>query len=146
MDWNRTIDTSSLLSDVYWAMGNVAQAQRMAFEGMVASEWAVNPRLLLRLVKTNLILGHHRVAAKYLRPLLQSYGYRAEAERLKRLVGNDEAVRADAELGPRYRCVAALDGLCSVHPVRNLLTLWSLTPIIPPLSNTYWAMHCFPKT
>ena len=131
MDWNRTIDTSSLLSDVYWAMGNVAQAQRMAFEGMVASEWAVNPRLLLRLVKTNLILGHHRVAAKYLRPLLQSYGYRAEAERLKRLVGNDEAVRADAELGPRYRCVAALDGLCSVHPVRNLLDIVESNPDYP---------------
>ena len=47
-----------LLSDIYYQMGNVALAQEMAFEGMIASERAVNPRLLLRLIQTNLIYGY----------------------------------------------------------------------------------------
>lgn len=131
VDWNRSHDTSSLLSDIYWAMGSVAQAQQMAFEGIISSEWAVNPRLQMRLVKTNLIYGQHRVAAKYLRPLLQSHAYREEAERLSRLVGNDEAVRADEELGPRYRCTQMLDGLCRVNPVQNLLDIVASNPDYP---------------
>lgn len=111
INWNRTCTVSSLLSDVYYAMGHIAQAQRMAFEGMVASEWGTNPRLLLRLVKTNLICGNHAVADKYIHLLEDTYAYRQEALALKKLAGNDSAVANDPELGDKRRCMVHTSGL-----------------------------------
>ena len=104
--WNRSTTASTLLSDVYYAMGNVALAQRMAFEGMISSEWTVNPRLLIRLVKTNLIYGNHAVAGKYIRMLEDTHAYREQALALKQFLNNDEAIDKDSELGFKRHCIA----------------------------------------
>lgn len=37
ISWNKTVNASMLLSDVYYQMGNLALSQEMAFEGMIAS-------------------------------------------------------------------------------------------------------------
>ena len=52
IDWDQSSTVSTLLSDLYYAMGHIALSQRYAFEGVVASEWEVNPYLFLRLIKT----------------------------------------------------------------------------------------------
>lgn len=115
--WNRSTTASALLSDVYYAMGNVALAQRMAFEGMISSEWTVNPRLLTRLVKTNLIFGNHAVAQKYINLLKDTHAYKKKALALKQFLYNDEAIDKDAELGFKRRCIAETDGLAEAEGV-----------------------------
>lgn len=115
--WNRSTTASSLLSDVYYAMGNVALAQRMAFEGVISSEWTVNPRLLVRLVETNLIYGNYAVARKYIRMLEDTHAYKERALALKRLLDDDEAVSKDPELGFKRRCIAQTDGLAQLEGV-----------------------------
>lgn len=115
--WNRSTTASALLSDVYYAMGNVALAQRMAFEGMISSEWTVNPRLLLRLIKTNLIYGNHAVAGKYIRILENTHAYSEQALALKKLLGDDEAVDKDPELGFKRCCIAKTDGLAQIKGI-----------------------------
>ena len=128
---NRSVNASTLLSDIYYQMGNVALAQEMAFEGMIASERAVNPRLLLRLIQTNLIYGYDNVAEKYIRLLEQTLAYADKASRYRQFLGHPEKMKADPELGGRYACVQHLSGLTNE------------TQLIPNLeqiihSNTSW--------
>ena len=61
-----------LFSDIFWSMGQVGLAQRYAFE---ANEALGNssPRMLKRLVDTNLAFGQQAVADKYLRLLGHAY-------------------------------------------------------------------------
>jgi len=69
------------LSDVYYSMGHIAQSQRYAFE---ANEKLYNysPRLLQRLVSTNIIYGQYCVARKYLILLSHTLYYREWAQRI----------------------------------------------------------------
>lgn len=62
VNWNRTEDVSVLLSDIYFTAGNIALSQRLAFEGNSCARGNYNPRLLQRLVQTNLIYGEYAVA------------------------------------------------------------------------------------
>ena len=100
-----------LLSDVYYQMGNLALAQEMAFEGMIASERAVNPRLLLRLVQTNLIGGNDAVAEKYISLLEETCMYAEQAGAYRRFLHHPELLRTDEELGARQACVQHVSGL-----------------------------------
>ncbi len=61
-----------LFSDIFWSMGQVGLAQRYAFE---ANEALGNssPRMLKRLVDTNLAFGQQAVADKYMRLLGHAY-------------------------------------------------------------------------
>ena len=60
--WNKTEQISSLLSDIAFAMGNSAMAQEMAFEAYATAIGEGNPRMLKRLVQTNIIYGEYQVA------------------------------------------------------------------------------------
>lgn len=62
--WNMTVETGERLSDVYWSMGHVALAQRMAFEANVLDDRAYNPRMMQRLIETNLTYGAYDAALK----------------------------------------------------------------------------------
>lgn len=111
VSWNKSVNASMLLSDVYYQMGNIALAQEMAFEGMIASEHAVNPRLLLRLVQTNLIYGNYRVAEKYISLLEETWGYAEAAGSYRRFLDHPERVAQDPDLGSRQACIAHTSGL-----------------------------------
>lgn len=114
VEWNKTAPVSALLSDVAYTMGNVALAQVLAFEGLVGCERSENPRLLVRLVQTNLIQGAYPVAEKYIGLLRQTYAYRQVAEHYAAFLYDDGRVEADAELGPLRRCLSKADGLTYV--------------------------------
>lgn len=120
--WNQTTFTSALLSDVCYTMGQVALAQTLAFEGLVATERSENPRLLLRLVQTNLIEGAYPVAEKYIRYLLQSHAYRKQAAHYATFLYDDRRVEADDELGPLRRCRSQVEGLTTVE--QGPMDLW----------------------
>lgn len=111
ISWNRSASVASLLSDVNYAIGNVAVAQELAFEGMIASERAVNPRFLIRLIETNLIYGHRKVAEKYIYLLEQTHAYARQATSYRKFLKDDRTVDTDPILGAKRRCIAHTDGL-----------------------------------
>jgi hypothetical protein len=96
-----------LLSEVYFAMNEIAPAQKMAFEANVSATGEGNPRMLKRLVQTNLIYGAYPVAEKYLDLLEQTFAYRSWAQAHRRFLADDEAVSADPLLGGKRRALTS---------------------------------------
>lgn len=107
--WNKSYNSSIILSDVFYQMGNIALSQNMAFEGIVGIERAVNPRLIMRLVQTNLILGHYKVAEKYIEKLSHTIYYKDEAEYYRKLVNNPALIEKDADLFAKRKCLTEED-------------------------------------
>lgn len=94
---------AAMLSDIYYSMGHIAQSQRYAFE---ANEKFDNnsPRLLQRLIKTNIIYGQYNVARKYLHKLSKACYYKEWCEHYATLL-NDKAVISDKELSVKRKCL-----------------------------------------
>ena len=139
--WNKTVNSSIVLSDVYWQCGNVALAQEMAFEGMIASRDGVNPRLLMRLVQTNLVAGNYLVAEKYINLLADTYSYAEQAEEYRKLLFNDQAVLDDAELGPRKKCMRSFGLTSTQSTVEDLNLIIACNPEFIPAFH-YYAAAC----
>lgn len=118
IDWDQSSIVSTLLSDLYYAMGHIALAQRYAFEGVVASEWEVNPYLFLRLIQTNLIFGHYDVAEKYIR-FLEDTRYREQVHAYRKFLYNDTLVEQDKELGGKRKGVSGTKGLSEMKGLPN---------------------------
>jgi len=112
--WNQTSQLSVLLSDVYFSMGHIALAQRMAFEGNESAPNSLGPRTLKRLVQTNIIYGFYPVAEKYLDLLEQTKYYRKWAHEHRRFLWNDIAVEKDSLLGMKRKCIPAENLLSEV--------------------------------
>lgn len=74
VDQIQSPEIAGLLSDIYFSFGHIAQSQRYAFE---TNEKFTNlsPRMLQRLVETNLIYGQKEVAEKYLLALSKTMYY-----------------------------------------------------------------------
>ena len=77
---DRSPELGTMLSDIYLSIGQVAAAQRHAFEAN-ESYRGYSPRLLQTLVKTNIALGNGAVAMKYIDMLKQTLFYREWAKR-----------------------------------------------------------------
>ena len=105
LPWNQTLQSSVLLSDIYFSMGHIALAQRMAFEANECMPHPGGPRMLKRLIQTNLIFGAYPVAEKYIDLLEQSPCYKKWAQDHRRFLWNDEAVASDNLLGMKRRCI-----------------------------------------
>ena len=80
----------------YWSLGMINEAQRWAYEYMVMR--GNTPEGIKMLIKTELVNGNYKVAAKYISILKQSVFYRDDAVNFEKLL-NDEAVGNDEELG-----------------------------------------------
>lgn len=117
--WALTVETGERLSDVYWSMGHVAFAQRMAFEANVLDARAYNPRMMQRLIETNIVYGSYDVARKYMDILAGNPKDRAVAERYRPFLNNDALVEADPILGPRRRCIPETDFISLVRGVEE---------------------------
>ncbi|MCD8193424.1 MAG: DUF6057 family protein, partial [Tannerellaceae bacterium] len=113
--WNKSVQVSILLSDIAFVIGHTATAQNMAFEAYVSSLGEGNPRMLMRLVQTNLVQGAYPVAGKYITILENTRFYRKWATGQRKFLYNDKAVEADPVLG---RLKASLP-----HPDNNQLSL-----------------------
>lgn len=117
--WALTVETGERLSDVYWSMGHVAFAQRMAFEANVLDDRSYNPRMMQRLIETNLASGSYDVARKYMDILARNPKDKAIAERYRPFLDNDALVEADPILGPRRRCIPEADFISLVRGVEE---------------------------
>lgn len=125
VQWNKSENISCLLSDIYFTMGATALAQEMAFEGYVSAMKDGNPRMLKRLVQTNLIYGAYPVAEKYIDMLEKTFTYRNWAHAHRRFLYNDEAVESDPVLGTRRRMLPDQNSLATANGLANDLMLFT---------------------
>ena len=102
---------AALLSDLYFSMGYIDMAQRMALESNAGMDDR-SPRMIKRLVQTSLIRGAYPLAEKYIYLLERTRYYSDWARSQRRFLHNDAAVEADSLLGRKRRCLtAATDNL-----------------------------------
>lgn len=123
VSWNKTFSVSTLLSDVYFSMGEIALSQEMAFEAYITAIGSGNPRNLQRLIQTNLIFGAYPIAEKYITLLEKTYGYRKWAQQHRRFLYSDKIVEADSLLGAKRNGLPKDSYLCGVNGFeKDLLT------------------------
>lgn len=104
--WNQTEQISILLSEITFVMGNSALSQEMAFEAFATTVGEGNPRILKRLVQTNLIYGEYPVAEKYINVLEKTYCYNTWANEQRKFLYNDAVVEKDQVLGTMRKCLS----------------------------------------
>ena len=124
VQWNKSENISCMLSDIYFTMGATASSQEMAFEGYVSAMEDGNPRMLKRLVQTNLIYGSYPVAEKYISILEKTYAYRDWAQSQRKYLYNDEVVESDPILGTRRRMLPDRNSLAMIKGLAGDLALF----------------------
>ena len=105
IEWQGSRQHSDLLSDVFWLQGNVAQAQKMAFDAMYFNEHFMHPRVMLRLIETNLVLGEPKVAEKYIRLCEQSHYYADKATEYRKFLSEEGENLFDGSLAEIEKCL-----------------------------------------
>ena len=124
VQWNKSENISCMLRDIYFTMGATASSQEMAFEGYVSAMEDGNPRMLKRLVQTNLIYGTYPVAEKYISILEKTYAYRDWAQSQRKYLYNDEVVESDPILGTRRRMLPDRNSLAMIKGLAGDLALF----------------------
>ena len=124
VQWNKSENISCMLSDIYFTMGATASSQEMAFEGYVSAMEDGHPRMLKRLVQTNLIYGTYPVAEKYISILEKTYAYRDWAQSQRKYLYNDEVVESDPILGTRRRMLPDRNSLAMIKGLAGDLALF----------------------
>lgn len=117
--WNKTSSVSTLLSDAYFTLGEIALSQEMAFEGYVTVIGSGNPRNLQRLVQTNLIFGSYPIAEKYIDILEKTYAYRDWAKQHRVFLRNDKAIEDDPVLGPKRKGLPTISNLAGIRGIEQ---------------------------
>lgn len=128
--WDQSVFTAELHSDLYYCMGIISTSQKFAFEALVSSRPSGNPRMLKRLVETNIITGAYPVAEKYICLLESTWYYKEWASSYRRFLYDDRAVEQDAVLGLKRRCWKAEAAIPELYtdPVSTLIHLVPTCP------------------
>lgn len=115
---NKTPQSYMLLSDIYFSMGHIALAQQHAFE---ANEALGNysPRMLKRLVDTNIIFGQTAAAKKYINLLLKTKKHSEWAKNRLALLENPEELLKHPVLGEKMKCIPKTNSLSTVRGLDN---------------------------
>ncbi|MDD4697940.1 MAG: DUF6057 family protein [Fermentimonas sp.] len=92
-----------LFTDLFYTTGDIATSQRFAFESYVTYDEMISPRMLQRLIETNLIFGAYPVAEKYISLLEQSLMYNTWATNHRVFLYDDQAIENDSIFGPKRR-------------------------------------------
>ena len=114
ISWDMGAFSSMVLSDVYFTMNNISLSQKMAFEAFVSNE---SPRMLKRLIQTNLIYGAYPIAEKYLDILENTLFYKSWAKSHRKFLYNDIEIENDPLLSlkrkslPKTNYLSKIDGL-----------------------------------
>ena len=91
--FERNFANSQLTGEIYFHLGLINTAQRLAFESMEAiPNYNKSARVVKRLAETNIINGQYKIAEKYLRMLEKTIFYRPWAQRMIAILGNEKAI------------------------------------------------------
>jgi hypothetical protein len=113
-----------MAGEIYYHLGLVNTAQRLAFEGMEAIPgYQKSVRSIQRLAETNLINGHYEVANKYLTILKQTLFYKKWAEETATYLYNEKKINAHPEWGKLRRFRPRKDFLFSEQEKDQVLGL-----------------------
>lgn len=135
MPYEQFTDMGVLMSRLYYRMGNIGAAQNMAFSTTVGITYG-NPSMNQMLIKTYLINGNYRIAEKHIRMMEKTHFYADWATSQRRFLYNDEAVEADAELGPLRRGLPDHDGFTMLFGTLNdLATVLRANPDYRPAAD-----------
>ena len=89
-----------IMSDLYLMNNMVNRSQHAAFEAMQSGFYSKSARALRRLVETNLITGHYKVALKYISLLEETLFYRSWAKKMRPLAEHPERIDDHPTYGP----------------------------------------------
>lgn len=91
----------------YYSIGLINAARHIAYESMVA--YGYRPANIKILIKTELINGNFRIAAKYINDLRKTLHYRKLALEYEKMLYKPEAVLADKELAGKILLLPGTD-------------------------------------
>ena len=98
--FERNFSTIQLTGEVYFYLGLVNTAQRLAFEAMEAiPNYNKSGRMMKRLAETNLINGEYDVARKYLQMLDKTIFYRPWAQQALAMLDDETQIEAHPVYG-----------------------------------------------
>ena len=98
--FERNFSTIPLTGEIYFYLGMVNTAQRLAFEAMEAiPDYSKSGRMIKRLAETNLINGEYDVARKYLQMLDKTIFYRPWAQQALAMLGDEKKIDAHPVYG-----------------------------------------------
>ena len=103
-NWDERLSGAIAQADLHYMIGNIGAAQKYAYEGYILSPNG-NPRLLKRLIDTNLIFGFYPVAEKYITILEQTCFYKKWAQEHRKYLNNDKMVESDSEYGHKRKAL-----------------------------------------
>ncbi|WP_106829505.1 DUF6057 family protein [Parabacteroides pacaensis] len=101
--WDRVVPTAFALQKICYHYGDIAFAQKYAFEGNVNSVTRGFPETLKMLVKTNLLQGQKKVAARYIYYLQQTVFYKEWADKQSLYLSDSSAMKNDPEYQGKER-------------------------------------------
>ena len=144
--FERNFASTQLTGEIYFHLGLINTAQRLAFEAMEAiPNYNKSARAVRRLAETNMINGQYKIAEKYLRMLEKTMFYRPWAKRMIAILGNEKAINEYPLYGTlrQYKLQndllfsdGELDNICGqlfLHNQQNLMAAQYLLMI--PLLN-----------
>ena len=144
--FERNFASTQLTGEIYFHLGMINTAQRLAFEAMEAiPNYNKSARAVRRLAETNIINGQYKIAEKYLRMLEKTIFYRPWAQRMISMLGNEKAINEYPLYGTlrQYKLQkdllfsdGELDNICGqlfLHNQQNLMATQYLLMI--PLLN-----------
>ena len=98
--FERNFSTIPLTGEIYFYLGMVNTAQRLAFEAMEAiPDYNKSGRMIKRLAETNLINGEYDVARKYLLMLDKTIFYRPWAQQALAMLSDERRIEAHPVYG-----------------------------------------------
>lgn len=100
--WNVTIYTAPILQEICFRYGDIASSQRYAFEGNAGSLSIGFPETMKMLIRTNLIRGEYRVAAKYIWYMQHTFAYKNWANKQYAYLTDSTAMKKDPEYAGKY--------------------------------------------
>jgi hypothetical protein len=128
LKWEMYAEVLKLGGYFYYTTGMINEAHRWAFENMVMR--GIAPEDLKMLIKTEVINGNYKMASKYISILKSTLFYRKEALAFEKLVGSEEMVESDPELG-RKRKEQIENDFFSItdNPYINIERVFSADPL-----------------
>jgi hypothetical protein len=129
VQWDSRANINQIFRGAYffYNIGLINEAHRWAFESMVMQGY--RPENIKMLIKTELINGHYKVAAKYISVLKRTLRYRNIANKYEVMLDHPELVKNDLEMGRKVSLRSGEDFLIRLKDQQaNVMLLLQSNP------------------